>query len=231
MPACCGGEKILGAFCPEFAQEALDHHVDITEQDGVGGCGGVGLRLRHGIDLDRVGGVAGQAGLGQMAVIAMLAGVQCCPIAVGHMGDEALDRGVGIGFNRQKGEGTDSGVNPCAAPSGKACLRGIRVGVGGAVHERAVAEEVFWRKDLLLHVGFRICAVGFVFGLATRGAGRLGICHQDRENPVWAQALFWCRRSNRPGKLSGKRTGSGGGLWRVVFLRTPAEGITISGAL
>ena len=37
------------------------------------------------------------------------------------------------------------------------------------------------------------------------------------------------RRSNRPGKLSGKRTSPGEGLWREVRIAASAEGITISG--
>ena len=54
------------------------------------------------------------------------------------------------------------------------------------------------------------------------------MAHQNRENPVGGNPI-WCRRSNRPGKLSGARDRSGSDSLESDAAAS-AEGITISGA-
>jgi hypothetical protein len=96
----------------------------------------------------------------------------------------------------------------------------------GAVDERAIAKEMSGRDGG--HVVFSSCNVVLRFVLAFDALGTLDQGIRIGRIRLGRKPCSGAEGATAPVNSQAQRTGSGGGLWRVV--RAPAEGITFSGA-
>ena len=192
------------ALGPDFARKSLHHRVEIAEADRVA------LRVFHrGVDpvgLHRSGPVcAMRDALGSQPRIARLPLVQGRPVVTRHRRDQPVDDRALSRLDAQEGRRAQGRVAPDPAPAGQ--LRGL--GQGSArvwrgsqgCHSRKPPRSVSSSACRLSVTDRRFCCKPLA---GSRGTGyRKG----DRIGKIrFGERPDRCRRSNRPGKLSGKRT-------------------------
>ena len=152
-----------------------------------GGCVQIGRDM---IDLRAPAGFCRGADIGPFA------GIQRGPIAPGHLREQAINPGVRTRDSRQERDLARARVPPSPPPARHGGAFDTGIILRGPVHQTAVAEE-----HVVVHGHYDTFSCSALCA-ALDWISRIAYPRRITRENLHPQ----CRRSNRPGKLSGPRT-------------------------